>query len=149
MKLFYRYNQSMAQDKVLVSACLVGINCRYDCQSKSHQKMIDLLNQGLAVPICPEQLGGLPTPREPAERRDELVLTKDGRDVTGNFLRGAQEALKIAQLMGIKKAILKSKSPMCGKGLIYDGSHTGKLTTGDGFATELFLRNNIEVESCD
>lgn len=139
----------MTDEKILVSACLVGINCRYDCQSKSNAKIIDLLDRGLAVPVCPEQLGGLPTPREPAERVGSKALTKTGKDVTDNFQRGAEEALKLAQLLGVKKAILKSKSPMCGKDVIYDGTHAGKLSSGHGFATELFLKNNIDVESCD
>lgn len=146
---FLQYSSLMSDEKILVSACLVGINCRYDCKSKSNSKIIDLLDRGIAVPVCPEQLGGLPTPREPAERVGDKVLTGKGKDVTENFIRGAEEALKLAKLVGAKKAILKSKSPMCGKGLIYDGTHTGNLTKGDGFATELFLRNNIEVESCD
>lgn len=139
----------MSQEKIMVSACLVGVNCRYDCQSKAHPQIIDLLNQGKAIPICPEQLGGLATPREPAERIGAKVVTCSGKDVTEHFIRGAEEALKLAQLMGVKKAILKSKSPMCGKDQIYDGTHTGNLTEGHGFTTELFLKNNIEVESCD
>lgn len=136
-------------EKIIVSACLVGINCRYDCQSKSNQKIIDLLEEGLAIPVCPEQLGGLPTPREPAERTGDRAITISGKDVTENYLRGAEEALRLAQKLGVVKAVLKSKSPMCGRGLIYDGTHSGKLTEGDGFLTQALLDNNIKVESCD
>ncbi|MFA5584804.1 MAG: DUF523 domain-containing protein, partial [Bacteriovoracaceae bacterium] len=105
----------MSQEKFLVSACLIGVNCRYDCKSKTNPQIVDLLDQGLVVPVCPEQMGGLSTPREPAERVNGKVLTASGKDVTQNFQMGAQEALKLAKMFGIKKAILKSKSPMCGK----------------------------------
>jgi len=139
----------MSQEKILVSACLVGVNCRYDCKSKTSPNIVDLLDQGLVVPVCPEQLGGLSTPREPAERVNDKVLTTSGKDVTQNFHMGAQEALKIAKLFGVSKAILKSKSPMCGKDQIYDGSYSGTLKSGHGVLTEVLLAHNIEVESCD
>lgn len=139
----------MSQNNILVSACLVGVNCRYDCKSKMIPKLIDLLNQGNVIPVCPEQLGGLTTPREPAERVGEKVITKTGKDVTENFNQGAKEALKLVKLLGIKKAILKSKSPMCGKDQIYDGTHSGTLKNGHGVLAGLLIDNNIEVESCD
>ena len=99
------------------------------------------------IPVCPEQLGGLPTPREPAEQRDEKVITKFGKDVTQNFKKGAEQVLKIAKLFGIKKAILKQKSPSCGCGKIYDGSFSGRIIKGDGVTTTLLKRNGIKVIS--
>ncbi len=139
----------MSQEKFLVSACLIGVNCRYDCKSKTNPQIVDLLDQGLVVPVCPEQMGGLSTPREPAERVNGKVLTASGKDVTQNFQMGAQEALKLAKMFGIKKAILKSKSPMCGKDQVYDGTYSGTLKAGHGVLTELLIANDIEVESCD
>lgn len=139
----------MSTEKILVSACLVGINCRYDCKSKTNPLIVDLLNQGLALPVCPEQLGGLSTPRSPAEIVGDKVITAEGIDVSASYEEGAQEALKLAQAQGIKKAILKSKSPMCGKDLIYDGQFSGSLTSGHGILTKLLLANGFEVDSSD
>src|SRR5690606_16551143 len=130
-------------------ACLVGVRCRYDCQEQARPQIIDLLNQGIAVAVCPEQLGGLTTPRAPAERHADVVITIQGADVSSNYLQRAREALDLLKRLNIKKAILKSKSPMCGKDLIYDGSFTGQLTGGQGVLTELLLANAIEVECCD
>ena len=107
---------------ILVSACLLGCACRYDGQSKPHPLAQELAKRGLAVPVCPEQLGGLPTPRNPSERRGDRVVMSDGRDVTAEYRRGAEEALRLAELFDCGTAILKEKSPSCGSGLIHDGS---------------------------
>ena len=114
--------------RVLVSACLLGVSCRYDGKSKTYELMDQLCRRHEVVPVCPEQLGGLPTPRTPAERRGERVVTRDGGDVTAQYLRGAREVLGLAQSLGCTVAVLKERSPSCGAGQIYDGSFTGTLT---------------------
>lgn len=131
----------------LCSACLLGIRCRYDGKSKRNRKVIKLIKKAILIPVCPEQLGGLSTPREPAERKGKKVFTKSGKDVTKKFLKGAKTVLTIAKLFRIKEAILKQKSPSCGVGKIYDGTFTGKLIKGDGVTTSLLKKNKIKVIS--
>jgi len=141
----------------LVSACLVGINCRYDGKNKLNSKLFKMFRKGGLVPVCPEQLGGLPTPRKPQEisggtgedvlKGKAKVLRDDGEDVTRNFIRGAEETLMIAKSLGIKEAILESESPACGCGRIYDGSFSGKLREGDGVAASILKNNKIKVRS--
>jgi len=97
------------------------------------------------IPVCPEQMGGLSTPRETAEKKKGKVITKSGKDVTLNFKKGAREVLKIAKLLGIKKAILKQRSSSCGCGKIYDGTFSGKVIKGDGVTAALLKRNKIKV----
>lgn len=138
---------SDTKERILVSACLLGMPCRYDGKSVSCQAVLRQIGQAELVPVCPEILGGLPTPRTPAERRGDAVVTRDGRDVTAEYLRGAQEALRLARLFGCTRAILKSKSPSCGCGPIYDGSFSGRLIPGEGVAAQLLRENGIEV--CD
>ena len=130
---------------ILVSACLLGCACRYDGQSKPHPLAMELARQGRAVPVCPEQLGGLPTPRTPAERCGDRVVTRDGTDVTTQYERGAQEALRLARTTGCTLALLKEKSPSCGCGRVYDGTHTGALTNGNGVTAELLLQHGVRV----
>jgi len=129
----------------LVSACLAGYRCNYRGEAKLNESIIELVKRGEAIPVCPEQLGGLPTPREPAEQRDGKVFTKSGKDVTENFSNGAYEALRIAVLYNCTEAILKSKSPSCGCGQIYDGKFSGNLVKGNGITTELLKANGIKV----
>jgi uncharacterized protein YbbK (DUF523 family) len=131
----------------LCSACLLGIKCRYDGHSKPNKKIIDLAKKEILIPVCPEQIGGLTTPREPAEQRENKVITKSGKDVTKNFTSGAKDVLNIAKLFRIKKAILKQKSPSCGSGQIYDGTFSGKIIGDDGVTTALLKRNGIKVIS--
>jgi len=132
---------------MIVSACLADVNCRWDRESRPCEKVIDLVRKGKALPICPEQLGGLPTPRPPAEQRGKKVVIKDGKDITKEFERGAQEVLKIAKLVGCQEAILKSKSPSCGVGKVYDGTFSGTLIDGDGVLSKLLKKNGIIVKS--
>ena len=132
---------------ILVSACLLGCACRYDGQSKPNPLAQELARRGLAVPVCPEQLGGLPTPRNPSERRGDRVVMNDGRDVTAEYRRGAEETLRLARLYGCTAAVLKEKSPSCGSSLIYDGSFTGTLRPGVGVTAALLLRNGITVRN--
>ena len=132
---------------IIVSACLAGVACRYDGAGKPCEKVIRLVAEGQAIPVCPEQLGGLPTPRAPAEIIGNKVIRKDGVDVTEAFHRGAREALQLARLVGAKTAILKARSPSCGSGKIYDGSFTGKLVDGNGVFAEVCKQNGIEVKT--
>jgi uncharacterized protein YbbK (DUF523 family) len=132
---------------IIVSGCLAGLGCRYDGAAKPNEKVIRLIAEGKAVPVCPEQLGGLPTPRMPAERKGDKVLGKDGLDVTDEFKRGAREALKLAKLIGARTAILKARSPSCGSGKIYDGGFSGRLIEGNGVFAELCKDNGIEVKT--
>lgn len=132
-------------EHLLISACLLGLRCRYDGESKPIMQMVALMEQYHLVPICPEQLGGLPTPRDPAERQGSAVRTRAGVDVSEQYRRGAQQALHLARLYGCKAAILKERSPSCGSGEIYDGSFTGRLTDGDGVTAALLKENGIAV----
>lgn len=131
--------------KILISACLLGCRCRYDGGSKPHPVAEKLAGCHELVPVCPEQLGGLPTPRPPAERSGELVLTAAGGDVTEQYRRGAEEILSLYQLLGCKAAVLKENSPSCGSGWIYDGNFSRTLIPGDGVATELLKQNGVLV----
>ena len=135
----------MSKKKILVSACLLGTPCRYDGKSKPNERVIALSEQYELVPICPECIGGLPTPRTPSERVGDRVIMKDGRDVTENYKKGAEIAYNTCRENHIETAILKARSPSCGKGEIYDGSFSGKLCKGYGVTAEHFLNNNIEV----
>jgi len=135
----------MNSEMIIVSACLAGINCRWDGKARPCQKVIDLVKQGKAIPVCPEQLGGLTTPRTPAEQRANAVYTKDGIDVTFQFETGAEETLKIAKLVGCNCAILKSNSPSCGSGKVYDGTFSGTLIDGFGVTAKLLKKYDIKV----
>ena len=131
--------------RILVSACLLGMRVRYDGQSKPNEAVIALMKEHELIPVCAEVFGGLPTPRVPAERVGDRVVTKDGRDVTQEYVRGAQEIAALARLYGCTHAILKEKSPSCGKGRIYDGTHTGTLTGGNGVLAELLMEMGVKV----
>ena len=138
----------------LVSSCLAGVNCRYDGRNNENKVIAELVRQGQAVLVCPEQLGGLPTPRTSCEIvMDEMwnkkVISKDEQDFTKEFIEGAEKTLAIAKIIGVKKAILKAKSPSCGCGLIYDGTFSGKLIKGNGLTVELLTKNGIEVYTED
>ncbi len=140
---------SMKNYKIIVSACLAGLNCRYDGAAKPCEKVMALVAEGRAVPVCPEQMGGLPTPRQSSERVGERVLRKDGVDVTAEFIRGAEESLKLTKMIDATEAILKSKSPSCGSNLIYDGTFSGTLIPGDGIFTAMCKANGITVKTED
>lgn len=141
---------------IAVSACLCGINCRYDADNCKNEKIVELFNKSEVLPICPELLGGLKTPREPHEiiggtGRDVLngkakIVSRSGIDNTKKFVDGANKTLHLLQKLGINKVILKSKSPSCGYGKIYDGTFSGKLIDGNGILAELLLANGIQIE---
>lgn len=132
---------------ILVSACLLGTPCRYDGTGVADARVLALASKRTMIPVCPEQLGGLPTPRPPAERHDTRVLTRDERDVTAAFARGAQETLRLSKLFSCRIAILKSNSPSCGSGQIYDGCFCGRLIPGDGMTAELLKQEGLTVLS--
>jgi len=140
---------------ILVSACLCGINTKYNGENNLSQGVLKLIRKERIIPICPEQLGGLTTPREPCEicggtggdvlDRKAIVITSNGKNVTDNFLRGAYETLNIAKAFNIQKAILKSKSPSCGYNKIYDGTFKKNIIKGNGVTTELLIKNGIKI----
>ncbi|TVY04028.1 DUF523 domain-containing protein [Paenibacillus cremeus] len=142
---------------ILISACLVGLATTYDGRDNYREEIASLLKQGKAVLVCPEQLGGLPTPRKPAEivggnGADVLdgkakVMTADHDEVTQEFIRGAEQTLKIAQTVNAKYAVLKESSPSCGSNLIYDGTYTKNKKAGFGVTSALLQRHGIEVYS--
>lgn len=131
--------------RILISACLLGVCCRYDGASKPHPLAVELAEKHELIPVCPEQLGGLATPRPPAERQGKAVIAKTGADVTEQYRRGAEEALKLCRLLGCEAAVLKERSPSCGSGEIYDGTFTGTLIAGDGVTAELLKAHGIPV----
>lgn len=140
---------------IIISACLCGINTKYNGGNNFNEKVMKLFKEGKAVLVCPEQLGGLETPRVPHEIYNgdgssvldgkSEVISKEGSDSTDKFVKGAYEALNIAKSLGATKAILKAKSPSCGCGVIYDGTFKGIIKEGNGVTAELFKRNGIEV----
>lgn len=139
----------------IISACLAGIHCRYDNNDNGIDKIKDMIKNQPSIVVCPEQIGGLTTPRPAAEisggdGNDVLegkakVMSKEGQDVTAEYVKGAEEALEIAKQYDVTKAILKSRSPSCGCGHIYDGTFSEKKIDGDGVLAALFKKNGIEV----
>ena len=132
-------------ENILVSACLLGIGCRYDGKHKANEAVLALKEKYNLIPVCPEVFGGLPTPRVPSERIGDRVMMRDGTDVSENYLRGAREAYEMCKIYGIRTAILKERSPSCGKGMIYDGSFTGTLTDRDGVTAEYLAQRGIRI----
>lgn len=135
------------KEKILVSACLLGVNCRYDGGNNHSDKIDEFLKDYEIIPICPEIMGGLPTPRIASERLKGKVITKDGRDVTKQYIKGAEECLFLAKKYNVKKALLKLRSPSCGNEKIYDGTFTHTVIDGDGVTAELLKDNGIEIIS--
>ncbi len=143
--------------KVIISACLLGVHCRYDGGHSRNETALQHRETYQLIPVCPEEAGGLPTPRPPAEivggdGTDVLdgkakVMTADGVDVTEAYLRGARHALAVAQSHDATQVILKARSPSCGCGNIYDGTFSGTLTSGDGVTAALLKRHGITVTS--
>lgn len=140
---------------VLVSACLAGCECRFDGSASTDDRVARLVAEGRAVLVCPEEDGGLGTPRPPAEivggdgraviEGRARVVTRDGTDVTAAYVAGARRALDAARASGAAMAVLKARSPSCGKGAVYDGSFSRSLRTGDGVTTALLEANGIQV----
>ena len=132
-------------EKILISRCLMGDGCRYDGGHNLVPALRELAELGVAVPVCPEALGGLPTPRSPSEIRGDRVVMKDGTDVTEAFRAGAEQALAIGRKAGCVRAVTKAKSPSCGCGQVYDGTFSGTLTPGDGIFVRLLKEAGIPV----
>ena len=133
------------KEKILVSACLIGLNTKYNGGNNYNKEIDDFLKDYDVIPICPEIMGGLSTPRKPSEILDSKVISIDGVDVTKEFIKGAKEVLYLAKKYNIKYALLKSNSPSCGNGKIYDGTFTNTLVDGDGITTKLLKENGIEI----
>ncbi len=131
--------------KILISACLLGYKTRYDGKSVLYKKIRKLSKDNVLIPVCPEQLGGLPTPRVKSEVSGDKVFNYEGVDVTSNYQDGANIALDIAKLNNVDYCVLKSKSPSCGKDKIYDGSFDGKLIDGDGVCAKLLKENGFII----
>ena len=134
-------------ETLLISACLMGYNCKYNGGNNAlPQDVLAALRQRYRlIPVCPEAAGGLPTPRMPSERRGDRVITHSGRDVTAEFRRGAELAAELAERFDAHLALLKSNSPSCGSGTIYDGSFSGRLVSGDGVTTEYLKNKNLII----
>lgn len=131
--------------KIGVSACLLGENCKYNGKNNFSSKLEEILKNHDLVAICPEVLGGLPIPRDPAEIVGEIVRTKDGRSVDDEFKKGAKKALELIKRSKVELVVLQSRSPSCGIGKIYDGSFTGKLINGDGIFAKLLKEEGIKA----
>lgn len=136
---------------ILVSACLLGINCKYNGKNNYNDKVIEFIKNKKFIPVCPEQLGGLETPRKPSEiilkNNKKYVYNIENKDVTREFKKGALETLYIAKKFKCQLAILKANSPSCGCGKIYDGSFSSKLVNGNGITAQLLIDNKIKVVS--
>ena len=137
----------MQKPKILVSACLMGVNCKYNSTNNLNEEVLALSECYELIPICPECDGGMPTPRHPSEILGENVINSKGDDVTLQFKKGAQNALNIAKNSGITKAVFKERSPSCAPNFIYDGSFKGKVIKGQGITAKLLSENNIKIYS--
>lgn len=131
--------------KIIVSACLLGCDCRYKGDNCGKSEILALAKEHTLIPVCPEQFGGLSTPRNPSEIVGEKVISNQGKDVTYEYHKGAEIALKIAEINQADAVIFKANSPSCGKGIIYDGTFTGNKREGNGVAADLFLKNGYAV----
>ena len=132
-------------EKVFVSGCLYGYPCRYDGKDSYMEKIEELKKKAIVIPLCPEQMGGLPTPRFPSEIVDGKLINNQGIDVTKEYMRGAKATLDLALDMGVQYALLKKKSPSCGKDRIYDGTFSGTLIEGSGVTAKMLLEHGILV----
>lgn len=131
--------------KILVSACLLGENCKYSGGNNRCDEIIELGKKHRLIPICPECFGGLPIPRVPSEIKEGRVYSKNGEDLTDVFVDGAEKALYVAEESGCQLAILKERSPSCGFGEIYDGSFSGKTIRGNGITAQLLYEHGIAI----
>lgn len=133
------------KEKLLISACLLGRNCKYNGGNNDTPLAHALAERYELVPVCPECLGGLPVPHEPSERAGDKVLSRSGRDVTAAFRAGAARVLDIARENGVRRAVLKERSPSCGCGIIYDGTFTGTVASGSGVTAEALLAEGVRI----
>lgn len=133
----------------LVSACLLGIDCKYSGGNNRCPRVLALMERARLIPVCPEQMGGLPTPRPAAECQGEHVVNREGRDVTREFQQGAEAALTLSRLFHCNGAILKARSPSCGVGEIYDGTFTGTVVPGEGVTARLLRKTGLPLYTED
>lgn len=131
--------------KIIVSGCLLGCDCRYKGDNCKCEELVALAEKHTLIPVCPEQMGGLSTPRDPAEIVGDKVISNKGKDVTYEYTKGAELALYIAEVNNADVAVLKANSPSCGKGIIYDGTFTGNKREGNGVAAEMFTNAGYSV----
>lgn len=131
--------------KIIVSACLLGENCKYNGSNNKCDDIIALAEKFEIIPVCPECFGGLPIPRVPSEIRDGRVYSKTGEDLTEAFLSGAEQTLYIAKEANAPCAVLKENSPSCGFGKIYDGTFSGNKIDGNGITAQLLYDNEIQI----
>lgn len=131
--------------KIGVSACLLGENCKYNGKNNRNEKLMSFLEGKEYIPICPEVLGGLSIPRDPAEIVGERVVTKAGKDVTSEYHKGAELALELLKKEKVQTVILQSRSPSCGVKQVYDGSFQKKLLNSSGIAAIMFQQNGIQT----
>ncbi len=131
--------------KILVSACLLGEDCKYNGGNNKNEEVIKLGEKHTLIPICPECFAGLPVPRVPSEIKDGRVYSKEGKDLTEEFFDGAEKSLYIAEETGCQLAVLKERSPSCGFGKIYDGSFSGRLINSNGIAAQLLYDHGITI----
>lgn len=137
----------MEKEKILVSACLLGLNCKYDGENNRNEKVLEYVKDKEVIPVCPEIFGGLPTPRIPSEIVGDKVLNREKIDVTKEYQKGAEETLYLAKLFNVKKALLKESSPSCGSNTIYDGTFSKNKKEGMGITAQLLKENGIEIIS--
>ncbi len=135
--------------KIVVSACLLGENCKYSGGNNRSEELLALFSGHEVIPVCPEVLGGLPVPRTPAEIVDGTVINRDGGSINDEFLRGASAALEICMQNKPDLVILQPRSPSCGVGRVYDGTFSGKLVPGNGVFAALALKNGFRVASAE
>lgn len=133
------------EEPILVSACLLGVACRYDGDSRPNDAVWALSERYRLIPVCPETMGGLPIPREPSEIAGDRVLSRSGKDVTAEYRLGAARALSLARKFGCRAALLKEKSPSCGTGTVHNGNFDGGLVKGYGIAAALLKENGVAV----
>ncbi len=131
--------------KILVSACLLGENCKYNGGNNKCEEVIKLGQKHTLIPVCPETFANLPTPRVPSEIKDGKVYSKDGKDLTEEFYDGAEKTLYVAEESTCRIAVLKERSPSCGFGKIYDGTFSGTLTYGNGVAAQMLYEHGIII----
>lgn len=131
--------------KIIVSGCLFGCDCRYKGDNCKCEELLALADEHILIPVCPEQMGGLSTPRDPAEIVGDKVISNHGKDVTYEYTKGAETALYIAKINNADAVVLKANSPSCGKGIIYDGTFTGNKIEGNGIAAKMFLDAGFSV----
>lgn len=131
--------------KIIVSGCLFGCDCRYKGDNCKCEELLALADEHILIPVCPEQMGGLSTPRDPAEIVGDKVISNHGKDVTYEYTKGAETALHIAKVNNADAVVLKANSPSCGKGIIYDGTFTGNKIEGNGIAAKMFLDAGFSV----